>query len=216
MSQHFQEFVRDFFPDNLGTTQSHQQSVKSRISSQPAAIKAPASRTRYEVYEMNERDRQVAKQKSTALRENPRLFQRETMLYVNSFISGYKMPLFVDTGAQASVMSLKTCKSLGLMSSVDISQAGIATGVGSTRIYGKLWRVPVQIGRTKFHMQFNILDMGVSVILGLDQMRRLGMSVNLKRGGLQIGTSFIPFTQPPPDEDEQLLVNCDVNSCAVM
>jgi len=218
MSQHFQEFVRDFFPNHSGTIPSYPQCVKSSISSrkQPAAIKAPASGTRYEVYEMNDRDREVAKQKRTAFRENPRLFQQETMLYVNSFISGYKMPLFVDTGAQASVMSLKTCKSLGLMSSVDVSQAGIATGVGSTRIYGKLWRVPVQIGRTKFHMQFNILDMGVSVILGLDQMRRLGMSVNLKRGGLQIGTSFVPFTKPPPEDNEQLLVNCDVNTCAVM
>jgi len=222
MSQHFEEFVREFFPATAGTSRSAPQPVqKPRVITRrrPIAIQAPAPvpRTRYEVYEMNDRDRAVAKQKSTAFRENPKLFQRETMLYVDAIISGNRMPLFVDTGAQASVMSFETCKKLGLMTSVDVSQAGVATGVGYTRIHGKLWRVPVQIGRTKFHMQFNILDMGVKVILGLDQMKRLGMSVNLKKGGLQIGSSFVPFTKPPPeDDDDHQVMECDVNSCAVM
>jgi hypothetical protein len=229
MSQHFVEFVKEFFPVGACTTQTYSQSVQpravqprvqqprvlSRRQSLPNKASAPRPRTTSGVYEMTERDRQVAKQKSTALRENPRLFQRETMLYVSAIISGYKMPLFVDTGAQASVMSMKTCKSLGLVGIVDVSQAGVATGVGVSRIYGKLWRVPVQIGRIKFHMQFNILDMGVNVILGLDQMKRLGMNVDLKRGGLLIGNSLIPFTQPPA-EDGNELVQCHANTCAVM
>jgi len=126
------------------------------------------------------------------------------------------MPLFVETGAQASVMNLKVCKRLVLMTSVDVCQAGIATGVGITRIYGKFWRVPVQIGWTKFHMQFNILDMGVSVILGLDQMKRLGMSLDMKKGGLQIGNCFVPFTKPPPEDDDTQLVECHVSSCCVI
>jgi len=159
------------------------------------------------------RARQLEQQKKSALRENPKLFQKETMLYVDAVINGSKMPLFVDTGAQASVMSMKTCRSLGLENSVDTSQAGIAAGVGFTRIYGKLWHIPVQIGRTKFHMQFNILDMGVNVILGLDQMKRLGMSINLRRHGLQIGHSFVPFTKPPKEE---INLDCDMNNCVVM
>jgi len=215
MSQHLQEFVRDFFPANSIESRSHPQPAKTRVSFRRQATEAPVSRERFEVYDMNDRDREVAKQKSTAFKENPRLFQQETMLYVKAIVNGYKTPIFVDTGAQASVMSLKTCKSLGLMSIVDISQAGVATGVGSTRIYGKLWRVPVQIGRTKFHMQFSVLDIGENVILGLDQMKRLGMSVNLKRGGLQIGDCFVPFTQPPSENDQQL-VQCEINTCAVM
>jgi len=230
MAQHFQEFVVDFFPDKTISTHSYPPVAQQRRVAQPAVIEhrppivtyaqppAPVARTRYEVEEMKARarDRAVAKQKDTAFRENPRLFKRETMLYVDAIVNGSIMPLFVDTGAQASVMSLKTCKKLGLMTSVDVSQAGVATGVGMTRIHGKLWRVPVQIGRTKFHMQFNILDMGVSIILGLDQMKRLGMSVDLKRGGLQIGYCFVPFTRPPPEDDDTQLVNCDVNQCTVM
>jgi len=235
MSHHLQEFVRDFFPTNsveslphpqpahTGVTLRRQpiiieaQPANNRVSyrRQPVAIDAPVSRRRLKFIDVNDRDREVAKQKSTAFRENPRLFQQETMLYVKAIVNGYKIPIFVDTGAQASVMSMKTCRSLGLMNIVDVSQAGVATGVGSTRIYGKLWRVPVQIGRTKFHMQFSVLDIGESVILGLDQMKRLGMSVNLKRGGLQIDTCFIPFTQPP-QENDQKLAHCEINTCAVM
>jgi len=226
MSQHFQEFLRDFFPaqegKNLPCPHVAQPNhlVESTVIKrrQPMALQAPAPvpRVRYEVYEMTDRDIAVLKQKNTALRENPRLFQRETMLYVNAIINGYKMPLFVDTGAQASVMNLKVCKRLGLMTSVDVSQAGIATGVGFTKIYGKLWRVPVQIGWIKFHMQFNILDMGVSVILG-HQMKRLGMGLDMKKGGLQIGNCFVPFTKPPPeDDDDTQLLECHINSCGIM
>jgi len=230
MSQHFQEFVVDFFPHKTSTPPSFPNVAQHSQDAQPLAVEhrqpivtyapspAPVERTIYDNEEMKARarDRAVAKQKDTALRENPRLFQRETMLYVDAIINGSRMPLFVDTGAQASVMSLKTCKKLGLMSSVDVSQAGVATGVGFTRIHGKLWRVPVQIGRTKFHMQFNIIDMGVSLILGLDQMKRLGMSVDLKKGGLQIGYCFVPFTKPPPEDDDTLLASCDINECTVM
>jgi len=138
------------------------------------------------------------------------------MLYVDAIVSGCRMPIFVDTGAEASVMSLKTCKKLHLMTSVDVSQAGYATGVGFSKIHGKLWRVPVQIGRIKFNMQFNILDMAVSVILGLDQMKRLGMNVDLRQGGLRIGNYLVPFTKPPPEDDDASLAACNVKSCAVM
>jgi len=234
MSQHFKEFVRDFFPIEAGVSRSYPNEIlpnnvnRPSQLAQPRVVKrrqpvvsitpVPVSRTRYDFSEMKarERDRAVAQQKNSAFRENPRLFQRETMLYVDAIVSGFRMPVFVDTGAEASVMSLKTCKKLGLMTSVDVSQAGYATGVGFSKIYGKLWRVPIQIGRTKFNMQFNILDMAVNVILGLDQMKRLGMTVDLRQGGLRIGNYLVPFTKPPPEDDQAPFSACNVKSCAVM
>jgi len=230
MSQHFQEFVVDFFPHKTVTTSSFPNVAQYSRVAPPWGIEhrphigiyathpAPGSRTIYDIEEMKARacDREVAKQKDTTLRENPRLFQRETTPYVDAIINGCKMPLFVDSGVLASVMSLKTCKKLSLMTSVDVSQAGVATGVEFTRIYGKLWRVPVEIGRTKFHMQFNIIDMGASLILGIYQMKRLGMRLDFKKRGLKIGYCFVPFTKPPPEDDDTLLANCDINACDVL
>jgi len=155
----------------------------------------------------------VEDQKSKAFRENPNIFRKEQMLYINAIVNGVQMPLFIDTGAQASVMSLETCRNLGLINEIDESQAGIASGVGFARIYGKLWRVPVQIGRNKFFVQFNILNMGVRLILGLDQMKRLGMSVDLGRGGCVVRDSFVPFVKPP---NERFLDSGQGLACAIM
>jgi len=152
----------------------------------------------------------VEEQKNMAYRENPNVFQKEEMLYINAIVNGVAMPLFVDTGAQASVMSLETCRNLGLSHEIDESEAGIASGVGVARIYGKLWRVPVQIGKKKFFVQFNILDMGVRLILGLDQMKRLEMSVDLGRGGCVVGNSFVPFVKPPDRGQSIAVVPCAI------
>lgn len=154
----------------------------------------------------------VEEQKNMAFRENPNVFRKEEMLYINAIVNGEQMPLFIDTGAQASVMSLETCRNLGLEYEIDESQSGIASGVGFARIFGKLWRVPLQIGRHKFYVQFNILDMGVRLILGLDQMKRLGMSVDLRRGGCVVGKSFVPFVKPP---NEKYLTGQSL-SCSIM
>jgi len=221
MSNHFEEFVqdffpesRDFFPDSSLTKGYSPQSVVPRILPRKRFSPRRVSRNSDEVYEVGSRTRKLEREKKIALRENPKLHQKATMLYVDAVVNGFKMPIFVDTGAQASVMSMKTCRRLGLENSIDTSQSGIAAGVGFSRIYGKLWRVPVEIGKTKFHMQFNILDMGVNVILGLDQMKRLGMSISLKRKGLQVGKSFVPFTKPP--KEEEILLDRDMSSCTVM
>jgi len=155
----------------------------------------------------------VEAQKSKAFRENPNIFRKEQMLYINAIVNGVQMPLFIDTGAQASVMSLETCRNLGLIDEIDETQSGIASGVGFARIYGKLWRVPVQIGRNKFFVQFNILNMGVRLILGLDQMKRLGMSVDLGRGGCVVRDSFVPFVKPP---NERFLDSGQGLACAIM
>jgi len=155
----------------------------------------------------------VEDQKSMAFRENPNVFRKEEMLYINAIVNGVQMPLFIDTGAQASVMSLETCRNLGLLDEIDETQSGIASGVGFARIYGKLWRVPLQIGRNKFFVQFNILDMGVRLILGLDQMKRLGMSVDLGRGGCVVRDSFVPFVKPV---NEKFLNNRQALACAIM
>jgi len=155
----------------------------------------------------------VEDQKNKAFRENPNIFRKEEMLYINAIVNGVQMPLFIDTGAQASVMSLETCRNLNLVDEIDETQSGIASGVGFARIYGKLWRVPVQIGRNKFFVQFNILDMGVRLILGLDQMKRLGMSVDLGRGGCVVRDSFVPFVKPP---DEKFLDSGQSIACSIM
>jgi len=155
----------------------------------------------------------VEAQKSKAFRENPNIFRKEQMLYINAIVNGVQMPLFIDTGAQASVMSLETCRNLGLIDEIDETQSGIASGVGFARIYGKLWRVPVQIGRNKFFVQFNILNMGVRLILGLDQMKRLGMSVDLGRGGCIVRHTFVPFVKPP---NEEYLESGQGLACAIM
>ena len=67
------------------------------------------------------------------------------MLYVPCNVNGYDVAMFVDTGAQMSVMSDLMAENLGLSRYIDTGMRGIAVGVGAAKITGRIWNVPVQL-----------------------------------------------------------------------
>jgi len=89
----------------------------------PAQLNCPERRVQVAQRPAKEREKRrlahVEWQKNKAWRDNPNVFNKEDMLYINAIVNGVQMPLFVDTGAQASVMSLETCRRLGLAGQID-------------------------------------------------------------------------------------------------
>merc|ERR1719491_447412 len=65
--------------------------------------------------------------------------------------------MLVDTGAQSSVISMPLVQQLNLQSRLDSSQQGIATGVGTARILGRLRGIPVRMGVMEFSLDFSVL-----------------------------------------------------------
>lgn len=73
----------------------------------------------------------------------PDVFEHINMLYFDAKIKTTMTQVFVDTGAQMTVMDIKVAESLGLSSLIDERFSGIAKGVGESKILGRILRAPM-------------------------------------------------------------------------
>lgn len=73
---------------------------------------------------------------------------------------------------------------------VDTRWAGIAHGVGTQRIIGRIHTVQIQIGNDHLTTSFTVLaEQSMDMLLGLDMLKRHQCSIDLKKNVLTIGTT---------------------------
>jgi len=114
--------------------------------------------------------------------------EESSMIHIACEIGECEAEILVDTGAEMSVMSEQLAGQLGLLSHLDRSMQGVASGVGQAKILGRLWGVPVKLGHVEFTLDFSVLSTQQQLlILGLDQMRRFKCLVDLEKGCLIFG-----------------------------
>ncbi|EPY30424.1 DNA damage-inducible protein 1 [Strigomonas culicis] len=129
-----------------------------------------------------------------ALEFNPEAFARVVMLYVPCEINQTPMKAFIDTGAQVSIISAEAAERCGIMRLLDRRMRGIAVGVGQQEILGRVHATLVNLGGTFISLSFSVLkESSIDVIIGLDQLKRHAMCVDLRRNVLQIEDMSVPF-----------------------
>lgn len=125
------------------------------------------------------------------------------MLYINCRVNGVHVKAFIDSGAQATIMSAACADRCNIMRLVDNRWSGIAKGVGVQKIIGRIHMVQLQIEKDFLITSFSVLEeQPMDMLLGLDMLKRHQCNIDLQKSVLRIGTTgtetpFLPENELP-------------------
>ena len=131
-----------------------------------------------------------------AQEEYPEFFGQITMLYISVKVNGHNIQAFVDSGAQSTIISYKMAESIGILKFLDKRYAGMAIGVGTSKILGRVHAANMEILGKNFVCSFTVLeDNKVDLLFGLDNLKRHQCSIDLVQNMLHMrnGDISVPF-----------------------
>ncbi|KAG7341431.1 aspartyl protease [Nitzschia inconspicua] len=169
-------------------------------------------------FEQKQNRQLVNEQYRHCMNEYPESMGRVLMLYIEAKINNHPLQGFVDSGAQMTIMSKSCAERCGILHLLDTRFAGVAVGVGTGKILGKIHIAQLQIEDAFFPCSITVMDNAtlpvagdqskqgdsdkakpkdMDFLLGLDMLKRFNCMIDLLDGTLkfQLGdkTMSTPF-----------------------
>ncbi|CRH04044.1 DNA damage-inducible protein 1, putative [Plasmodium relictum] len=158
------------------------------------ALKNPLSEDSQKYIYENIYKNQINSNLALAQEHFPEAFGVVFMLYIPVEINKNVVHAFVDSGAQSSIMSKKCAEKCNILRLMDKRFTGIAKGVGTKTILGKIHMIDIKIGNHFYAVSLTIIDeYDIEFIFGLDLLKRHQCSIDLKQNALIIDNDKIPF-----------------------
>jgi len=115
----------------------------------------------------------IDKNYATAQEQFPEFFGSITMLYIDVEVNKTPIQAFVDSGAQSTIISKNCATRCNIMHLLDVRFAGMAVGVGSSRILGRVHLADMEVAGVLLQCSFTVLeDNKVDLLFGLDNLKR--------------------------------------------
>ncbi|KAI3380083.1 hypothetical protein SNEBB_001501 [Seison nebaliae] len=148
------------------------------------------------------RQQNVEENMLKAIEHFPESFATVSMLYINCKVNNVSLKAFVDSGAQMTIMSEECAKRCNLAHLIDERFRGMAKGVGTQEIVGRVHLAPLNIDENLLQVSLSIMkDQSIDMLLGLDMLKRhlccIDLSTNQLRFGSSIATPFLPENEIP-------------------
>jgi len=124
----------------------------------------------------------------------PEAFGRVVMLYVPMIIEGTKVHAFVDSGAQTTIISKKIAEQTNVLRLLDRRFAGVAKGVGTARILGKIHMANIKFGSLNLACSFTVMESpDMEFLFGLDMLKRHQACIDLGKNCLRLRGEEVKF-----------------------
>jgi predicted aspartyl protease len=181
-------------PDEL-IARLFQEPATTAAAAAPALVAVDPDDPEYQKRLYEEIQRQnLLENLTNAMEHTPEAFARVVMLYVPCTVNNVAVTAFVDSGAQMSVMSERMAEKCGILRLLDKRMSGVAKGVGTCKILGRVHMTMVTLGKLVLPFSVTILErQDMDFLIGLDQLKRHQMQIDLKDGCLRIDDTAIPF-----------------------